>query len=605
VERCILVAEDSPTQAERVRLLLEADGYRVEVVANGREGLGRIQLTPPDLVISDVVMPEMDGYAFCQAVKSAERTRRIPFVLLTEQNTPADCIRGLQVGADNFIGKPFEDTYLLERVRRIFENVELRRKGHLDVEITLSVGAHQITVNADKQQMIELLFTTLDELVGANRRLVEAEKVLREATQEAQRANRAKSEFLSRMSHELRTPLNAILGFGQLLEMWVDRPRERESVKQIVKAGRHLLNLINEVLDLSRIEAGRLALSPEPVRVGDTIGHVVDLVRMLASERQIALCADGATLDGRYVLADRQRLLQVLLNLVANGIKYNREGGRLAVGCHEVAGGRLRITVADTGAGIPLALQKRLFTPFDRLGIEAQGTEGTGLGLALSKRLVEAMGGLIGVESTEGEGSTFWVELPETQAPRERGGPPRPGDTGRAVGAERRGTVLYIEDNASNLHLVEQVLAELTAMRFIPAMQARLGLALAREHRPDLILADLHLPDMSGEDVLREVRGDPKLRETPVVILSADASPGQIQRLLDAGARAYLTKPLDLGPFLELVDTILAARASGRGLAGSEEPELEREPDQLRAAPEPELVDDAGAVGLDGLDADR
>jgi len=393
----------------------------------------------------------------------------------------------------------------------------------------------------------------------------EAEEALRRATKDAEEANRAKSEFLSRMSHELRTPLNAILGFAQLLELEAQGPADRESVEQILKGGRHLLGLINEVLDIARIEAGQLPLSPEPVRVGDAVQCVLDLARPLATGRGIEFLTAGAALHAQHVWADAQRLQQVLLNLVSNGIKYNREGGKLTVACDAAHEGRLRISVTDTGAGFPPAFRERLFQPFDRLDAEQRGVEGTGLGLVLSKRLVEAMGGTIGVESVLGEGSTFWVEFPQVESPVERLERVASEAVSLPVSTEQTGTLLYVEDNLSNLRLVERTIALRPGVKLIPAMQGRLGLDLARQHRPDLILLDVHLPDISGEQVLRELRADPELGRTPVVVLSADATPGQVQRLLAAGARAYLTKPLDVRRLLTLLDETLPARGPSDG----------------------------------------
>jgi signal transduction histidine kinase/ActR/RegA family two-component response regulator len=411
------------------------------------------------------------------------------------------------------------------------------------------------------QLAIALAHARLHERV--TRQAEELEERVRERTAElsaaradADRANQAKSVFLSRMSHELRTPLNAILGFGQLLEMSADGGRDRESVQQILKGGRHLLTLINEILDIARIEAGRLSLSLEPVPVREAIARVLDLARPLAAERQIAVETDSSALSERHVLADRQRLQQVLLNLVSNAIKYNASGGVLGVTCHEGAAGRLRITVSDTGPGIPPALRARLFTPFERLGADAGPIEGTGLGLALCKGLMEAMGGLIGVESVEREGSRFWIELPETDAPMLSPTAARHDTT--LASTREHGTILYVEDNPSNLQLVEHVLGHRPGVRLIPAMQGRLGLELAREHRPDAILLDLHLPDVPGEEVLRTIRADPDLRATPVIILSADATPGQVKRLLDGGADEYLTKPLNVRQLLAAVDRVLS-----------------------------------------------
>lgn len=386
-----------------------------------------------------------------------------------------------------------------------------------------------------------------------------AEEALRLARETAEAASRAKSEFLSRMSHELRTPLNAILGFGQLMELDARTANEEENAGQILKGGRHLLALINEVLDITGIESGRLHLSAEPVRVTDVVDEVLRLMMPLATQRKIQLTSDSRALDGHHVRADRQRLKQVLLNLVANAVKYNRDGGNAHIGLGSPAGPRLRIVVADNGPGIPETKRHRLFTPFDRLGID-QTVEGTGLGLALCKRLVEAMSGEIGIESPQAGGAQFWIELPRAESPTAQ--VERHSGAGLArPDAVRRGKILYVEDNLSNLTLMQRLLARHGHVELIPAMSGGIALDLARQHRPDLILLDLHLPDVPGEGVFAQLRDDPTLSRIPVIVLSADATGTQIERLTAAGAHAYLTKPLDIKRFIAVLDEVLTVKA--------------------------------------------
>jgi PAS domain S-box-containing protein len=396
-------------------------------------------------------------------------------------------------------------------------------------------------------------------LVGVSLDITElrsAHEQVRLAKLEAERASRAKSEFLSRMSHDLRTPLNAVLGFAQILQMDPLTPEQAEGVQQILRGGVHLLELINEVLDIARIEAGQLSLSPEPVAVDEVITHVVDLVRPLGTARGITVTAEVESADALHVRADRQRLKQVLVNLVSNAVKYNRDGGQVRVSC-ELRPGTVRILVADTGPGIPQYKKALLFQPFERLGAEQSTVEGTGLGLAVSKGLTEAMAGRIGLDSILDVGSTFWVELPFVPAPA----PHVSDDTAATADLLKAtsGTVLYVEDNRSNVRLLERLLARRPGVVLITASTGEAALRAVRERHPDLILLDLHLPDMPGEEVLRRIWAEPSTRVIPVAVLSADATPRQQQRLLGAGAVAYLTKPLDVSALLRVVDERLAS----------------------------------------------
>ena len=380
-----------------------------------------------------------------------------------------------------------------------------------------------------------------------------SEQLLESAKQEAEASNQAKNEFLSRMSHELRTPLNSILGFAQVLRMAKLPSRSLECVEQIVKAGKHLLALIDELLDISRIEAGTLAMSVEALDLAQSIRQALDMMRPIAVAAGIQMC-DAAKLDSnQYVKADRQRLQQVLLNLLSNAIKYNRPGGKVEIFCENVAPDTVRISISDTGTGIPPELQSRVFAPFDRLHADQTDVQGTGLGLALSRKLIELMGGHIGFESEPASGSTFWIDLPLTEDPSKRiepeSLPPKAVPQSRLVT-----TILCVDDNTANQRLMEHLFEHRPQTHLLFAMQGSLALELAVQHSPDLIFLDLHLPDFGGDVVLQRLRAHPATKSIPIVMLSADATPGQIQRLIDFGANGYVTKPFDIPMILEVVD---------------------------------------------------
>ncbi|MDQ7857503.1 MAG: ATP-binding protein [Armatimonadota bacterium] len=415
--------------------------------------------------------------------------------------------------------------------------------------------ANLLAVGIQQARLRDALRRYAEEL---EHRVAERTEQLQVARREAERANRAKSEFLSRMSHELRTPLNAIMGFGQLLEMDEATAGQRDQIRQIVKAGRHLLDLINEVLDIARIEAGTIALSPEVIVVRDAVAEAVELIRPIADEWKVTVGEVAPQGRDLMVLADRQRLKQVLLNLLSNAVKYNRRGGRVDVLCERPGARRVRIGVRDSGPGIAPELLDRLFVPFDRIGAERTHVEGTGLGLALSRRLAEAMGGTISVQSAVGAGSTFWVELPEAATPPTLAVKSAQPAVAAAGADGRRRTILYVEDNLSNLQLVEAIVAHRPGVRLLTAIQGQIGLDLALEHRPDAIFLDLHLPDIPGVEVLGRLRAEPTLRQTPVIVLTADATAGLAERLLRAGATACMSKPIDVPQFLEALDAALA-----------------------------------------------
>ncbi|MDH4120913.1 MAG: PAS domain S-box protein [Deltaproteobacteria bacterium] len=395
----------------------------------------------------------------------------------------------------------------------------------------------------------------------------EAEEEMRQARRQAEAANVAKSHFLSSMSHELRTPLNSIMGFAQLMQAenaGKENLEQKEYLEYIMKGGQHLLALIDEVLDLAKIESGNVRFSIEPIQVAHVVEECLSINRPVAFKRNVTLVNGLNPETPAWIKADASRLRQILLNFLSNAIKYNKEGGQATVTVCPGETGRIRLCVTDTGKGIPAAKQAQVFLPFNRLGMEMSSVEGTGIGLAISKKITELMQGSIGMESREGEGSSFWVEFPQAEpmeitpeaSSREEHQGGNTGPHGIASGASK--LVLYVEDNPDNLRLMTKILAQRPDIRLLTAPSAEIGLDLAVAHRPKLILMDLNLPGMDGFEALEKLKTLPETADIPVVAVSANAMPKQIERGKNAGFVEYLTKPIQLGPFYQVLNQILS-----------------------------------------------
>jgi PAS domain S-box-containing protein len=475
-----------------------------------------------------------------------------------------DCTR------DELIGAPFKNYFTDPERAEAAIKLVLSEKKVTDFELTArardgkdTVVSYNATTFYDRDRRLQGVFAAARDVTERKRfehALQESNTELESAKFAAEKANLAKSDFLSSMSHELRSPLNAILGFAQLMESSVPlpTPSQKESITQILQAGWHLLKLINEVLDLAVVESGKVSLSPEPVLLAEVLSECQAMMEPQAQQRGISMTFPELD-SALFVRADRTRLKQVVINLLSNAIKYNRKNGTVELACSAAGPERIRISVKDTGAGLPQEKLVQLFQSFNRLGQEARSEEGTGIGLVVSKRLVELMGGVIGVESTVGVGSVFWIELlltpaPVLMAPISESANVLP----RLVPAStRRRTLLYVEDNPANMKLVEKLMAQRADIRLLGAVNGTLGVQLARDSQPEVILMDINLPGISGIEAMKILREDPATAHIPIVALSANAMPRDIEKGMEAGFFRYLTKPIRVTEFMLTLDAAL------------------------------------------------
>jgi len=500
-----------------------------------------------------------------------------PSGIITDVNKQMEALTGCT--RDELIGAPFKGYFTDPDLAEAGINLVLSKKKVTNYELTACARDGRetlVSLNAatlyDRDRRLQGVFAAARD-VSERKRL---DHVLREKNLElegarsvAEKASLAKSDFLSSMSHELRSPLTAIIGFAQLMESDAEPPTpgQKESIAQILQAGWHLLTLINEILDLAKIESRQELVSVEPVSLAECLDECRSMISPQAEQRGIRMnFPEFAT--PCYVLADHTRIKQVIINLLSNAVKYNRPQGTVEVDCRASGRKRIRIRVMDTGAGLPPDDLASLFQPFNRLGQESGGEEGTGIGLVVAKRLVELMGGEIGVESTVGKGSTFWLELPAVSGPLPAAEVVKAAAPGplQAPRDGRLRSVLYVEDNPANLKLVEQIIARLPDMHLLTAVNGQAGLEMAHHACPDVILLDINLPGINGYEVLKRLRADPATKAIPVIAVSANAMPLDIQKGLKAGFMRYLTKPIDVDAFMESINLALngASETPGR-----------------------------------------
>ena len=538
----VLIVDDSMTYLQELASQLREEEYVVIMASSGEEALELLSTEQVDGILLDLIMPGLSGQEVCKLIKQRAIWRDIPLIMLTAHDDRDAMIECINAGADDYIAKSSDFEVLRVRLR-----AHLRRKHFED----------------ENHRIREKLVRSDTEATASKRfeqALQETNVEMESAKSAAEKANLAKSDFLSGMSHELRSPLNAILGFAQLMDTATPPPSDlqKESITQILQAGWHLLKLINEILDLSVVESGKVSLSLEPVSLPEVLLECQTMMEAQAQQRGIVMTFPQFK-EPSFVWADQTRLKQIVINLLSNAIKYNRANGQVTVDYTVVSTECIRISFKDTGAGLSAEKIAQLFQPFNRLGQEAGIVAGTGIGLVVTKQLVELMDGLMGVDSTVDQGSVFWVELHSTPAPELKvivSVEAAPKLAIRPIDAPQK-ILLYIEDNLANMRLVERLIDRRTDIKLLKAVDGLQGIALARASLPDVILMDINLPGISGIDALKALREDLVTAHIPVVALSANAMSRDIEMGRQLGFFRYLTKPIVVEEFMTTLDLAL------------------------------------------------